>query len=130
MSGRYIGAALAIVCGVMTSYNTFAPELQKAQAERQGEFRAQHPRTTDGATAQEKGEIIPPNQTIISNDESIGKEVREVIRDATHESTAQKSWPGISLFKRAYGGDSSSNGAETGDTPGREGPITRAGNKS
>jgi len=104
--------------------------LQRVQAEKQGEFGKQHATSTDVANAQQKGETIPPNQTIISNDESIGKEVKEVIREVTHESTAQKSWPGISLFKRAFGGDSSSDRANTGDTAGREVPTTRAGDKS
>ena len=104
--------------------------MQKLEAERHGELLEQHGNTIDATNAPQNGEAIPPNQTIISNDESIGKEFKEAIKEATNDSKAQNSWPGISLFKRAYGGDSSPETANSTDHPGREGPITRTGDKS
>jgi len=111
-----------------SAYTTFAPELQKQQIEREGGFAQQHPESVEqinanSTTSQPHAETYPPNQTIISNSESIGKSVKEAVQDVTNEQAAQKSWPGLSLFKASFGGASSPK------TPESQGEATGKGSK-
>ncbi|KAK5175062.1 uncharacterized protein LTR77_000199 [Saxophila tyrrhenica] len=64
------GVALAATCGILISYSTLRPELEKQQAERQGDFRQQHHDVNDKALSQaiasdfkEAGEQLKPTPT-------------------------------------------------------------------
>jgi len=100
------------------------PELQKQQAERNGDFSQQHTDTLEQVNAvqqptEQKVEALPPNQTIISNTDSIGKSVKEAVQETTNQDVVEKSWPGLSIFKWSFGGATSPR-EDTSSKTGRE----------
>ncbi|KAJ9621882.1 hypothetical protein H2203_006762 [Taxawa tesnikishii (nom. ined.)] len=105
--GKVAGPLLAIVCGVCTAYTTFAPELQKQQAERlQGsDLKNQNPNTLSVSSSHETEiDVQPPNQTAISNDASVGAAVKEAVNSAKDPAKGS-SWPGLSMLRWSFGGE-------------------------
>ncbi|KAK8198611.1 hypothetical protein M8818_006478 [Zalaria obscura] len=109
---RIAAPLLATICGVCTAYTTFAPELQKQQAEREGTFEKQHTTSNDAAVSAAEP---PTNQTIISNDASIGAAVKDAL-NTPKESEKDTSWSGLSTFKRSYGGEKTPRVSKTEDS--------------
>lgn len=116
-----------------TGYTTFAPELQKQKAEREG-----HPDPTLPSDTIDLGSAKTAGPTVISNDGSIGASVKEAVQEAKESTKGVKesvqesrqgaktgtSWSGLSMFKWSYGGasvseadDTSNDKANLGSTP-------------